>query len=229
MSATAANTGTAGLPKSERLRLAIEVFYARSTRRGHPEGDWRDGLWYPSAGERQACCEGIEPTAQNRQALESHCRTQGHVATLYDIAVGELKAAVRDDRKQGSPIAQRVASTFVGPRPRSTETFAELRQKGRDEAFEKLRAVLAQGLPLFERLRAIPDAENQDAMAPLLETASESAERLLATINSARRQEAFMACASAFLETLKTTLEEPKAKRRRGMGRSTAQGEEAKA
>src|SRR6185436_2509025 len=98
------------------------------------------------------------------------------------------------------------------PRSRSTETFAELRQKARDEAFEKLQAVLAQGLPLFERLRAFPASEDQDAMAPLLETASESAERLLATINSARRQEAFMACASAFLETLKTTLEEPKAK-----------------
>ncbi|HXU33096.1 MAG TPA: hypothetical protein VN851_21220 [Thermoanaerobaculia bacterium] len=202
-------------PKSERLRLAIEVFFARTTRRGHPEGEWRDGLWYPSREERQACCVGIEPTLQNRQALESHCRTQAHVAALYDVAVGELKAAVRDDRKQGSPIAQRVASTFVGPPSRSTETFAELRQKGRDEAFEKLRAVLAQGLPLFERLRTFPESEDPNAMEPLLETASESAERLLATINSARRQEAFMACAGAFLETLKTTLEQPKGKKRR--------------
>ncbi|HEV7670237.1 MAG TPA: hypothetical protein VGS22_17095 [Thermoanaerobaculia bacterium] len=226
MSATAASSA-AGRPRSERLRLAIEDFYARSTRRGHPEGDWQDGLWYPSASERQACCEGIEPTLANRQALESHCRTQAHVAALYDVPVGELKAAVRDDRKQGSPIAERVASTFVGPRPRSTETFAELRQKGRDEAFEKLRAVLAQGLPLFERLRTLPNSEEQDAMEHLLETASESAERLLATINSARRQEVFMACASAFLETLKTTLEEPKGKGRRGTARSTPRGEEA--
>jgi hypothetical protein len=137
------------------------------------------------------------------------------VAVLYGVPVGELKAAVRDDRKRGSPIAQRVAATFVGPRPRSIETFAELRRKGRDGAFEKLRAVLAQGLPLFERLRTFPDSEDPDAMEPLLETASESAERLLATINSARRQEAFMACAGAFLETLKTALEEPKGKKRR--------------
>ena len=100
MSASGANAAVAGRPRSERLRLAIEVFYARSTRRGHPEGDWQDGLWYPSGEERQACCKGIEPTAQNRQALESHCRTQGHVATLYSIQVGELKAAVRDDRRE---------------------------------------------------------------------------------------------------------------------------------
>ncbi len=228
MSATAADPGIAGRPKSERLRLAIEDFYARTTRRGHPEGDWRDGLWYPSARERRPCCEGIQPNPGNRQALESHCRTQGHVAALHDVRVGELKAAVRDDRKQGSPIAQRVASSFVGPRPRSTETFAERRRKARGEAFNKLRAVLAQGLPLFERLQAFDGsaAEDEEAMEPLLETASDSAARLLATINSARRQEAFMATAGAFLETLKSVLEEPKGKGRRRAARSTPPGEE---
>jgi len=87
MLATALDPGATEQPKSERLRLAIEEFYARSTRRSHPEGGWRNSLWYPSAAERQTCCEGIEPSIENRQALESHCRTQGHVAVRYGLPV----------------------------------------------------------------------------------------------------------------------------------------------
>ncbi len=219
MFAAAFEPGAAGLPKPERLRLAIEDFYARSTRRGHPQGEWQDGLWYPSAGERQACCAGILPSIANRQALEGHCRTQAHVAALYDVPVGELKAAVREDRKQGSPIAERVASSFLGPRlrGRGTETFSELRRRAREETFGKLHAELAHGLPLFERLHAMEGAErpNEEGMAPLLETASASAERLVASLNSARSLEAILACANALLETLTTTLEQPKPKRRR--------------
>ncbi len=63
----------AGLARSERLRLAVEEFYARSSRLSHPAGEWKEGLWYPSEGERKTCCEGIEPTIANRQALERHC------------------------------------------------------------------------------------------------------------------------------------------------------------
>ncbi len=218
MRATTANPGAAGLPSSERLRLATEAFYARSSRRGQPEGDWQDGLWYPAPGERQACCEGIQPTPANRQALESHCRTQGHVAALYGVPVGELKAAVREDRKVGSPIARRVATTFLGSRPTSAATFAELRQKARDEAFDKLHTALTQGLPLFERLKTLEGSESEaeEEIAPLLATAAESAERLTAALHGARRQEALMTCANAFLETLRTALLETRRKDRRG-------------
>lgn len=204
-------------PKRERLRLAIEEFYSRSTRRGHPEGEWRGGLWYPSESERRTCCEGIEPSTQNRQALESHCRCQGHVATLYGVAVGELKAAVRDDRKQGSPIAQHVASSFVGPRPRSAETFAEMGRRAREEAFERVSAALAQGLPLFERLHALKGGDELEELgiAPLLEAATASAERLVAVLHFARSLDTNLASTNALLETLKTILEEPRPKRRR--------------
>ncbi len=227
MFAVALDLGAAGLPKPERLRLAIEEFYARSTRRGHPKGEWRDGLWYPAAGERQACCEGILPSIANRQALEGHCRTQAHVAALYGVPVGELKAAVREDRKQGSPIAQRVASSFLSPqlRGRGTETFSELRRRAREETFEKLHAELAHGLPLFERLHALQGTErpNEELMAPLLETASASAERLVASLHFVRSLEAILGCANALLETLTTTLEQPKRKGRRAhSGRAEA-------
>jgi len=218
MLATALDPGATEQPKSERLRLAIEEFYARSTRRSHPEGGWRNSLWYPSAAERQTCCEGIEPSIENRQALESHCRTQGHVAVRYGLPVGELKAAVRDDRKRGSPIAQQVASTFVGPRPRvgGAGAFAEMRRTAREEAFGRLHAVLADSLPLFERLYALVGVEGPDeAVVPLLERATASAELLVASLNFARDLEASLLRSAALLETLQAILEEPRQKRRR--------------
>lgn len=213
-------------PKPERLRLAIEDFYARSTRRGHPEGEWQDGLWYPSESERRTCCESIQPSAANRQALESHCRSQVHVAALYGLAVGEVKAAVRDDRKRGSPIAQYVVSSFVGPRPRGggAETFAELRRRARGEAFETLRMALAHSLPLFERLNGLEGAEDPDeeVLAPLLGKATVSAERLLASLTFARSLESSMAFTNALLETLKAIVEEPRPKRRRAPSLTSA-------
>lgn len=218
MLATALEPGSAERPKPERLRLAIETFYARSTRLEHPEGEWRESLWYPVAAERQSCCEGIEPSKTNRQALESHCRKQVHVATLFGLPVGELKAAVRDDRKRGLPIAQQVASTFVAPRPpaRGAGAFADMSRRAREEAVERLHAVLADSLPLFERLHALVGVEGPDeAVAPLLERAIASAERLVAALNFARNLEASLARSTALLETLQAILETPRQKRRR--------------
>lgn len=225
MSAT--SSATAGRPKPERLRQALEDFYDRSARRRHPEGGWRDGLWYPSASERRLCCKGILPTIENRQALESHCRAQSHVAALYGVPTGELRAAVRDDRKRGSPIAQRVASSFVVSRPRASETFAQLRGKTRAEAFDKLHVALAQSLPVFERLHAWRDrlpTEDGYEMAALLETAADSAKCLLARIRLAKRQDELMSIATAFLATLQTALEEPRGKRRRAARTSPSGG-----
>lgn len=206
-------------PRPELLRLAVEEFYARSTRRRHPEGEWQDGLWYPLASERRSCCEGFQPSLANRQALESHCRTQAHAAALYGVPVGELKAAVREDRKKGSPIGQQVASSFVGPRPRGTgaEAFRDMRRRSRLEAFEKLQAALADGLPLLERLHALKAAEDPDeeTLAPLLETATVSAERVVASLHYARHLEGRLTCANALLETLQAGLEAPKPRGRR--------------
>ena len=203
----------------ERLRLAVEDFYARSTRRRHPEGEWQNGLWYPAAGERRSCCEGFQPSPANRQALESHCRTQVHVASLYGVPVGELKAAVRDDRKKGSPIGQQVASSFVGPRPRGAgaEAFHDMRRRSRLDALEKLHAALADGLPVLERLHALGGGEGPDeeVLAPLLETAAASAERVIASLHFARHLESRLVCANALLETLQAAFEVPKPKGRR--------------
>ncbi|MEP7010476.1 MAG: hypothetical protein ABJC13_09160 [Acidobacteriota bacterium] len=219
MPANALHPDAAGRSKPERLRLAIEIFYARSSRQMHPDGDWQEGLWYPSPAERRTCCEGIHPTMSNRQALESHCRSQSHIAALCDVPLGELKAAVRADRKQGSPIAEQVTASLVAPRPQRAETFFEMRQKARQETFEQLHAALAHGLPLFERLHALrdPKVAEEESMAPLLETASASAERLVATLHSARSLEATLTFGSALVETLRALLEEPPAKRRRSL------------
>lgn len=219
MLATALEPGATERPKSERLRQAVEEFYARSTRLWHPEGEWREGLWYPSAAERRACCTGFEPSPKNRQALESHCRSQAHVAARYGLPALELKAAVRKDRNQGSPIAQHVASSFVGPRPRveGAEAFAEMRRRAREETFESLRAALADSLSLFEQLQALEHAEgpHESVLAPLLERTTASAERLIASLHFARSLETNLACTKAMLESFKALLEAPRQKRRR--------------
>ncbi len=205
----AATSAAAERPKSGRLRLAVEEFFARRSRRGHPEGDWLDGLWYPSASERRRCCGGIRPTAGYPQALERHCRSQTHLAVLYEVPVRALKAAVREDRKQGSPIAKKVASSCVALRGQRSETFAELRRQTRAKAFGKLYQALAQGLPLLERLHATegrPDTEHGQEMTPLLETAAECAERLLAAIYAAKRKEELMDMGGAFLAALQGDL-----------------------
>ncbi len=222
MIATALHPDAAGRPKSERMRLAIEDFYSRSMRKTQPEGYWQEGLWYPSAGERRACCEDLRPTPANRQALESHCRSQIHVATLYGIPLGELKAAVRDDRKRGSPIAQHVASSFVGSRSRRTESFSDLGQITREETFERLDAALSHSLPLLERLHALGREGSPEEAARLLETATVSAERLLATLHSARNLETIMTFGSALIETFQKILEQPRPKRRSAAGGGAA-------
>lgn len=87
------DSGNAG-----RLQQAVRVALAREVRAESPDGEWEDGLWLPSPQERRPCCEGVTPSPANRQALESHCRTQRHVAQLFDIPLAELKSAIRRSR-----------------------------------------------------------------------------------------------------------------------------------
>lgn len=81
-----------------RLQQAARVALARDARTESPDGEWEDGLWLPSPQERRPCCEGVVPSPANRQALESHCRTQRHVAQLFDVPLAELKSAIRRSR-----------------------------------------------------------------------------------------------------------------------------------
>src|SRR6185295_19534944 len=83
---------------SGRLRLALEAFLARESRAQGPEGEWREGLWFPSNNERRPCCEGLAPTLANKQALESHCRSAAHVAALFEVPVLDLRRALRRAR-----------------------------------------------------------------------------------------------------------------------------------
>src|SRR6185295_13141815 len=127
----------AGEPSDGRVRLALETYLARVNRREQPAGEWREGLWFPSSGERQSCCEGIEPTAANRQALDSHCRTQGHVAVLYGVSVDDLRAVVRARRRAAKPPIARL-------RHRSPpEALYEMNREARNEGLEDLRAISA--------------------------------------------------------------------------------------
>ncbi len=204
----------------ERLRRAIETFYARSGRQTQPDGSWQEGLWVPSAAERRACCAKIRPSPANRQALESHCRSQGHVAALFGVPLAELKGAVREDRKRGSPIAREVASTYAPSRPPRDASLAELGRRTREERFERLREALSHGLPLFERLRAIGDAglPSDEDVVPLLEMATAGAERLTEALRSARSAESILTLANALLESLEALVEPSRSGKRTSRG-----------
>ncbi|HXU29504.1 MAG TPA: hypothetical protein VN851_02915 [Thermoanaerobaculia bacterium] len=92
-----------------------------------------------------------------------------------------------------------------------------MRRRSRLEALGKLHAALADGLPVLKRLHALGGAEEpeEEALAPLLETAAASADRVVASLHVARHLEGRLACASALLETLQAALEAPKTKGRR--------------
>ncbi len=73
---------------------------ARHERKEHPRGAWQNGLWWPDPQERRACCETIQPTPANKQALESHCRSQAHIAQLFGVSGPALRRAALAVRRQ---------------------------------------------------------------------------------------------------------------------------------
>lgn len=83
-----------------RLRPAVMVALARELRKEHPQGSWQDGLWYPTPEERRSCCEKVEPSPANKQALESHCRSKAHIANLFGVPAPDLKRAVLLARRE---------------------------------------------------------------------------------------------------------------------------------
>ena len=160
-----------------RLRLARDEFFARVARRSNPEGGWEEGLWQPSAQERRPCCDAINPTTANRQALESHCRSQAHVAALFGVALPDLKAAVKAERV-------RQAEAPVTSLPE--QDFSNIVLNVRNFAVRQLREQVQEGLPQIKRLR---DLEVDEDLSAILDAAGRAVERLLMSIKVAQNME----------------------------------------
>jgi hypothetical protein len=160
-----------------RLRLALDEFFARVARRSNPEGGWEEGLWQPSPRELRACCVAIRPSTANRQALESHCRSQTHVAALFGVALSDLKAAVKAERmkRAEAPEASR-------PEP----DFSKVVQNVRNFSVRQVREQVREDLPKIKRLR---DLEVDENLPLILAAARKAVERLLTMIRVAQTME----------------------------------------
>jgi len=168
----AANAGNAG-----RLQQAVRVALAREVRTESPEGEWEDGVWLPSAQERRPCCEGVTPSPANRQALESHCRTQRHVAQLFDIPLTELKSAIRRSRSE--------EGRRIGPPKEGAALMELVRVSGeaRTQALDELREAIAEMEAKVPRvLEELAQATKAGELRKVLNGLLEDIERLQALV-----------------------------------------------
>lgn len=167
-----------------RLESAVETFLRRESRSESPAGDWHDGIWRPAPEEERACCRAIAPAAANKQALEAHCRTIIHVATLFEVPATDLKRAVRAARAQAR----------LGPGPEEPRSQAErLFEAGsttREEAYAALRNTAARFASVQQSLLSIGREEEPDALAALLESAGVGLERYVLALEYAAQVEA---------------------------------------
>ncbi|HXU30194.1 MAG TPA: hypothetical protein VN851_06430 [Thermoanaerobaculia bacterium] len=173
---------------SGRLRLALEAFLARESRAQGPEGEWREGLWFPSNNERRPCCEGLAPTLANKQALESHCRSAAHVAALFEVPVLDLRRALKRAR-----IAQEAAadpSTGAAPARQmtNTERLARISRAALSEALATLRAEARQGAEVLKELGDL-DEEPAGDLAATLKAAAERLKLVTQSLESAAQME----------------------------------------
>lgn len=168
----------AGPVAEARLEDAARAAIAREERTASPQGEWRDRLWYPVAEERQACCAGIEPAPGNRQALESHCRTQGHVAHLFGVPLIDLRRAVQTMRRgrvpgrPARPPDPRPAVPAVG----RAQNLFEVSQEARSESIRELHDEARQVESLLPRLLAA--TESDEGLLDLLAAATGDLDRL---------------------------------------------------
>ncbi len=156
-----------------RLLLALEALIARESRAQGPEGDWIQGLWYPSPSERRPCCEGLLPTPGNKQALESHCRSAIHVAALFEVPVVDLRRAFRlarraQDRNSSRPEIAPLARTAT-----HTEVLVRVSRAARSEAFTDLRTKARQGPHLIEALANLDEQAPAEEVTRILQSAKE--------------------------------------------------------
>ncbi len=172
---------------SGRLGLALEAFLARESRAQGPEGEWREGLWCPSSNERRPCCEGLQPTLANKQALESHCRSAAHVAALFEVPVLDLRRALRRAR-----ITQEAAPLPAGSPARSmtnTERLARVSRAARSEAFLALRKDAQEGGGVLRKLSGLDEDAPAEELAALFDSAGKLLERLVACVENAAQME----------------------------------------
>lgn len=188
---------------SGRLGLALEAFLARESRAQGPEGEWREGLWFPSPNERRPCCEGLQPTPANKQALESHCRSAAHVAALFEVPVLDLRRALKRAR-----IGQEAApSPSAGSPARSmtnTERLARVSRAARSEAFAALRAEAQQGAGIFGDLSRLDDSASADEVAQLLEGAKIRLQAVNESLENAMQMELVFRVSGMAVERLRS-------------------------
>jgi hypothetical protein len=185
--------GETGKDIEARLREATAVAIAREQREACPEGEWRDRLWYPSPEERRVCCEKIHPCEANRQALESHCRTQAHVAQLYGVPLAALRSSLQSTRKLAS--SRRHASVASD---RRALALYEISQGVRTEAFQELQEEARLFASLVQRLISF---ETEGSAAALLEEVATGLERLQKIVEYCRKLEEVVLAARSFRET----------------------------
>jgi transposase-like protein len=169
----------------DRLQEAVRVAVTREERREHPRGEWRARLWYPAPDERRVCCEGILPTAANRQALESHCRTQRHVALLFDISPSALRQAVKRAREaagSGLPLRSRIASED------QAEALYEASREVQQNVLLWLRTEAESFQEMLPRLLAV--TETSEDFGEIFEQVAVSLDRLRLTLDCCRKVEA---------------------------------------
>jgi len=87
------------------LRDATTTYLARKDRSQHPDGSFDSAKrWYPSASERQDCCDTIRtPSAAYPYSLMVHCRTAEHIAQCFGVEASAVKQAVRQQRPRRAP------------------------------------------------------------------------------------------------------------------------------
>jgi len=172
---------------SGRLGLALEAFLARESRAQGPEGEWREGLWFPSTNERRPCCEGLQPTPANKQALESHCRSAAHVAALFEVPVLDLRRALKRAR-----ITHEAAPSLPANSPArsmtNTERLARVSRAALSEALDILRAEARQGAGVLEELAHL-DEESAGDLAATLKAAGERLKLVTQSLESASQME----------------------------------------
>jgi hypothetical protein len=177
---------TGRTPDAEtRLQKAVRTAVAREERTESPRGEWHERLWYPADGERQACCAPIKPTESNRQALESHCRTQAHIAQLFDVPLPELRRAVRQARAEEShaePLFHRSPEPHGSP----ADALFEASRGAHGAALENLRE---EALRFETVLPRLIEAGETDDLLELLDDAAMSIDRLKLTVEYCRQVE----------------------------------------
>jgi len=78
---------------NKRTIEAAKEFIVRKTRKKHPDGSFDNTRrWQPSNDERCHCCRLIrEPSRRFPYSLMTHCRSVGHIASLYDVDAGAIR------------------------------------------------------------------------------------------------------------------------------------------